>query len=331
MLSFLQFLMEKKSSYENKKDSVNISDVRGKMHENLVHYMLNGNKHQSPDYKKEHDLLRQHISDEEYGHAINRAKHAAEHINKHIIEPQVKAGKELTGFKRTAKAGEIGEHQSDNPSDLLATFKDSEGNESKHGLSLKVSAKKGKQVPVSNPGLGTLKKYTGVDSSSDYENFHKNLHGQYGIAGKSQAEKEKIMKTHPQYKDIQKKGGEFLKSSVAAHSEGLQKHFDENPENKRHFLKKEVLRLNASHPVSMVTSGGEGTNIGTEHKDSSHFEHLLSDPSKISHKVSGNSIIFNHADHGDFAKMRFKYASRVGSPIKGSGEIIKPKKKIPQA
>lgn len=330
MLRFIQYLEEKKSSYEDKKDTVNISDIRGKMHENLVHHILNGGSHSSPGYEAEHDILRQHISDEEYEHAKKRAAHAAEHIKKHIIQPYLDSGRKLSSITRTSKAGEIGEHQSDNPSDLLLNFEDEKGEKSRHGLSLKASAKKGKQVPVSNPGLGTLKRYSGVDSGSDYSEFHKNLHNAYGISGKSQAEKEKLMKSHAQYKEIQKRGGEFLKSSVSAHAEGLQKHFDENPENKTHFLRKEVLRLNASHPVSMVTSGGEGENVGTEHKDSSHFDHLLGDPSKISHRVSGNSIIFNHADHGDFAKMRFKYASRVGSPIKGSGEIIKPKKKLPK-
>jgi hypothetical protein len=327
MLSFRQFILEKKSSYEDKKDSINISDIRGKMHENLVHHILNGGRHSHPGFAAEHDILRKNISDDEYNHALKRANHAADHILKNIIQPHIDAGHKLSSITRTSKAGEIGEHQSDNPSDLLLNFEHESGDKTKHGLSLKTSAKKGKDVPISNPGMGTLKKYSGVDSSSAYDTFHKGLHNEYGIAGSSQSEKERAMKAHSQYKEIQKKGGEFLKQAVSAHAEGLHKHFTENPENKTHFLKKEVLRLNASHPVSMVTTGGEGDNIGTNHKGSSHFDHLLSDPSKISHKVSGNSIIFNHADHGDFAKMRFKYASRVGSSIKGSGEVIKPKRK----
>ena len=92
-------------------------------------------------------------------------------------------------------------------------------------LSLKVSNKKDAQVPISNPGLGTLRNYTGVDSSEDYKQKANKLFGEHNVVGQSQAQREESMKNRSdeEYDKIRKKGGDILKDIASKQSEGLQK------------------------------------------------------------------------------------------------------------
>lgn len=312
MLTFLQFLSESKKS-----------DARGKMHENLVHYFLNGGRHASSEHEKEHDTLRERVGREisggEYNHAVGRAKHAADYIRNNIA-----AGREISHIERTSKPGEVGESQSDNPSDIVIHFKDG----SKHGISLKVSNKKNANVPVSNPGAGTIQKLTGVDTLSRNTKIVNALQKRFPeMSGLSADKRKELIRSNPHIQKIVKQVSDlYLKNSARKQADGIGKM---SPEEKAKFIKTEVLRGSSSFPVSMMTSGGENDDYTTQHKDpSKDFEHILKDPHKINHRVSGNSIIFSHSDHGDFGSLRYKYESQpLASSIKTAGALKPPKKK----
>lgn len=308
MLSFTQFISE----------NVSESDIRGKMHENLVHYNLNGGKHSSVEHEKELHKLKGLVSDEEYSNAVGRAKHATDYIKKHII-----GDREVSRVERTSKPGETGDTQSDNPSDLVVHYKDG----TKHGLSLKASKKKNANVPISNPGVGTIQKVTGVDTSSRYKKIKDAFRKRYNFQG-SDKELKSVIKSDPKMKSVANRiGGLHLRTTVKRHAKKIG---EMNSQDKANFIRKEILRGgSASHPVSMVTTGGENDNYSTVHKDpSKDFDHILKDHEKISHRVAGNSIVFNHPEHGDFASIRLKYeSSPIASTIKGAGGAVSSKKK----
>lgn len=310
MLSFRAFLLEDE-----------ISDIRGKMHENLVHYMLNGNKHAEPEHEAEHNMLKSKMSEKEYGHAQGRAAHAVEHIKKNII-----GNKPVSHIQRTSKAGQTGESQRDNPSDLVVHYKNGE----KHGLSLKVSQKKNANVPSSNPGAGTIQKITGLDTAARDRRIRSALEKRHPElqSAKSDKERKSIIRSNPEIQKTSKRiSNLYLKNTArkqAARIGALPS------EERANLIKREILRGAASHPVSTVTSGGEG-DYSTVHKDhSTAFNHILNDHKNITHRVSGNSITFSHPKHGDFATLRYKYESEpLASSVKTAGALKRPKKQIP--
>jgi len=289
-----------------------VSDISGKLHENLVHKFLSGNNHPDEESRKEHDDLKSKVSEQEYNDALVRANHAAEHIRRHII-----GNAKVARIERTSKPGQTGESQSDNPSDLVIHYKDG----SKHGISLKTAREYGAKVPVSNPGLGTLERYTGVQSSNDYQKAMKKLHAKHPhTKGMSVSQLNNEIKTNPKVKDTASSiGTSFLKDSLKKHSDALN---SMDSKKKADFIRREVLRNSkTSFPVFKVETSGRANKVTTSHSDQSSHDHILNDHENISHRVVGNSIVFSHRDHGDFASMRFKYASRFGSSVKGSGEL----------
>lgn len=304
MLSFRQYIVE----------NVSESDIRGKMHEVLVHYNLNGHKHASDAHKAEHDTLKSLVSPQEYDNAVGRAQHASNYIKNNII-----GNKKVSHIQRTSKPGEVGESQSDNPSDLVVHYADG----TKHGISLKASKKKNANVPISNPGVGTIQKVTGVDTSERYKKIKQAFKNRYDFTGSDKQLKSSI-KSDPKMKNIAARvGGRHLRTTVARHAKRIG---DMDSLERSNFIRKEILRGgSASHPVSMVTTGGEKDQYSTVHKDpAKDFEHILSDHKNISHRVSGNSIVFKHPQHGDFASIRLKYESTpIASTIKGAGGVVK--------
>jgi hypothetical protein len=308
MLTFSKFITEQHFFLSEE----SVSDISGKMHENLVHKELMGGKHPSHNAEIEHDNLKSRITSNEYNNAVARAKHAANHIRKHII-----GNKKVVSIERTSKPGQTGESQSDNTSDLVIHYT----GKKKHGLSLKTARTYGAKVPVSNPGLGTLKKYTGVDSAKHYKSALAELHRKHPhTAGMSTSKLNNEIKNNPKVADSAKEiGDKHLKNTLQQHAKGIKKMSSQDRAN---FIKKEVLRnAKTLFPVSKVETSGSGNKITTSHADQDSHDHILNDHTNISHRVSGNSIVFSHPSHGDFAAIRFKYTSRFGSAIKGSGEL----------
>lgn len=288
-----------------------VSDMSGKMHENLVHKILVGG-HPSKEAAAEHDDLRSKMTADEYANSVSRAEHAANHIRRHII-----GNKKVTKVERTSKPGQTGESQSDNASDLVLHY----GNKSKQGLSLKVSRTYGAKVPVSNPGLGTLKKYTGVDSAEHYKNAMAKLHAKHPhTKGMTTGQLNNEIKSNPKVAASAKEiGDQHLRNTLTQHAKGLD---SMSSQARADFIRKEVLRNSkTSFPVAKVETSGKKGRTTTSHADQTSHDHILGDHQNISHRISGNSIVFSHPQHGDFAAVRFKYASRFGSAIKGSGEL----------
>jgi hypothetical protein len=195
---YLNLLSEEKAIDESGSNN----DTKGKLHELLVGYHLNGGKHMDKhvdEYKntpqQAHDLLMKNVSEDQYKKIYDRAKETADHIKSELK----KSGKTISHVHWTSKPGDIEAStsvpstQKQDASDIMLHTVDKKGKKGYTGVSLKVSDEYSKHVPVSNAGQSAM--YPGVDNDI-------------------KAHKEKLYKSFPELKNLtnEKLRKEWLKS-----------------------------------------------------------------------------------------------------------------------
>lgn len=326
----------KKAVKGKDKDSGGSSqDTKGKLHEILVGYHIQGGRHMHQHADKEgdtpkqaHDKLRDKVSDDEYKSINKRAKLAAEDIRARVE----KTGHKISHVHWTSKAGDIERStgikasQKEDASDIV--IHSAKGNKKKfHGVSLKVSDGTSKHVPVSNPGMEST--HGGNRILEAHRNEIKKKFP--SLAKATNAEQRKaLMKASPRMNDwVRKKNTETLHK--------LGKHLHKtltkmSPEDLAHHVKTHVLQ---SHPTPMQKAGhdhirhttymSKGVQTHHAYDPSKHFEHIFKDPKNISHHVevehSGGAAVQFKYKGKTFASHRLKFNSQSDplGGIKGSG------------
>jgi len=173
MLSFFNFLLEE----TNPPKTGDTPNAIGKVHEHLVHLFLGGQASQKDI--TQHEAHKNIIGALEYSHALVRAKHAADHIKKHIIKRKAVVGVERVSDSKTPE----------DPSDLDIHFANGE----KVGVSLKATTEKkadDKSIKLSNPGLKSINSIHGqqIKKHRDPDQYLWNI-GKRATSGFNQADK----------------------------------------------------------------------------------------------------------------------------------------------
>jgi len=306
------------------------SDTKGKLHELLVGYHLNGGKHMQHHVDKDgdtpeqaHNKLKDTIHPDEYKKIHERAKSAADDIKKRI-ESQ---GHKVTHVHWTSKPGDIERStgikasQKEDASDIIVHSK--KGNKTKyHGVSLKVSDSSTKHVPASNPGIEST--HGGSEILNKHREELKKDHPDLeGMGPKARREK---MASDPKFSaDVKKKNAKTLNDI----STNLHKKLSAmKPHELVHHIKTHVLQ---SNPTPLQDAGHEHIRHTTSTKRG-NFEHHSVEPDKHWHKIfnephnitvhhTGTGVSFHH-NGKKFASHRIKFNSQSDpmSSIKGSGQ-----------
>lgn len=167
------------------------SDTKGKLHELLVGYHLQGGKHMlkhlsdEPELKdltpeQAHEKLKTKVTPEDYNTINSRAKQAADDIRSKVESD----GSKIQDVHWTSKSGDIERTtgipalQKEDQSDIIVnTSKGKSGEIKHHGVSLKVSDGTSKHVPVSNAGKEALHPEFGDDQKTHWEKLYKTFPG----------------------------------------------------------------------------------------------------------------------------------------------------------
>lgn len=333
--STLEVLRESFLTEAKAKKNKSSQDTKGKLHEILVGYHIQGGRHmerfkdkEGDSPKQAHDKLKESVTPEEYKKINHRAKSAASDLKKKIES----TGHKVSHVHWTSKAGDIKRStgiessQKEDASDIMVHT--TKGKKSKyHGVSLKVSDGKSKHVPVSNPGM-------------------ESTHGGHKIVN---AHREEILKKFPslkkatnakQRKDIMKASPRMdawvrKKNNETLHKLGdhLHKTLSKmQPHELAHHIQTHVLQSNptplqkAGHDhirhTTYATKDGHAHHSYNPHE---HFQHIFKDPKNITHNVKvehtgGASVQFKYKGK-TFASHRLKFNSQSDplSSVKGSG------------
>lgn len=317
--SFKKFILERYNDEEKelgdteKKSAKN--HARGVLHELLVGYYLNGNKHMygHPDAVgdapyRAHARLKDQVSYDEYDRIRKRAKAAADDIRSKI-KGDIKA------VSWTSKRGDIEREtgipstQKEDPSDIVVTTRH-ENKRLHHGISLKASDTK--NDTVANPGLESI--YGGKEL---HDKHRKEIREKYkDIENLSPKEREDDFKSRddndPYKKDIKEKNATLLDKMATELQSRLS---NMSKEDLVHHIRTHVV---PSYPTPMeklghlhfrhVTTGKDKFKFET-HLPSKDHEHILTDPENITHEKSGAGIVFKHKDK-IFARQRIKFTSQ---------------------
>lgn len=313
------------------------ADTKGKLHELLVGYHLQGGKHMAkhPDKegdtpKQAHDKLKKQVSSEEYKHIYNRAKAAAEHIRSQVETK----GHKVDHVHWTSKSGDIERStgiaatQKEDASDIVIHTQDSKGKKKFHGVSLKVTDSKSKHVPVSNPGMEST--HGGEDIVRKHREEIKKKFPAISKATNA-ADRKAIMRANPKMNDwVRKKNVETL-NKLGHHLHKVLSNM--KPHELADHIKTHVLQSNPtplqkaghSHIRHTTYVGKDGGHAFHAYDPSKHFEHIFKDPRHITHHVQiehtgGASVQFKYKGK-TFASHRLKFNSQSDplSSVKGSG------------
>lgn len=321
---------------ERQKGAGSKSDAAGKLHELLVGYHLKDGKHMEQHADKDglspkqvHDNIKKTLTRDEYNQANQKAKSAA----KDIKSKTETDGHKVTRVHWTSKPGDIerstkiASTQKQDTSDIVVHT--TKGKQTKfHGVSLKVTGSSSKQIPVSNPGIGST-----LGGEKIHEAHKKAIRAAYPklAAAPNDKTRKAILSASPKMqKDIAERNKITLRKMAKNLHSKLSKTSSKDLAN---HIRTHVLQ---SNPTPMQTRGHNHIRHTTyvskgqpQHHSidpSNHFEHLLSDHKNISVEHSGTSVHFIHTHPKTkkitkFASHRVKFSSQSDplSSIKSSG------------
>lgn len=334
----LSLLIEDKSA-----GSGQASDTKGKIHELLTGYYLNGGKHMDRHQDEEgntpeqaHTLLKDRLNDpEKYEEYRKRAEETANHIRNELK----KQGKEISHVHWTSKPGDIKSstgvdaNQTQDASDIMIHTIDNNKKKGYTGVSLKVSDNTSKHVPVANMGINSLH----PEAKKDFDAHREKLAKAYPEMAKQGNDKRRKQwkKDNPEAgKEIDDINREFRRGLITKTATHLK--LMGNHELIDH-IKKNVLQCNptplqnAGHDHMRTTTYAAtqkegGGNKFHSYDPSEHFNHILDGSKKIHVTSKGTTELHYHweDENGNlhhFASQRVKANSNSDpfSPIKSSG------------
>lgn len=309
------------------------ADAKGKLHELLVGYHLRGGQHmekyknedqQSP--KQAHDALKAKVSKEEYKKINQRAKAAAEHIRHHIESHH---GHKIQNVHWTSKAGDIGKStgvessQKEDASDIMIHARDKSGKKRYHGISLKVTDSRNKNIPVSNPGMASMH-----GAEETLEKHRKRVGREFPLLkGMNKKEQKGYVKKHlsvqTKIKSLNTKTLNKVAKDTHDHLSSL------STKDLAHHIKTHILQ---SHPTPLQSNGHHhlrhttyagpnGTHNFHAINPHEHYAPYLTDHKQLGVHRKGASIVFTHGGK-EIARQRIKFTSQSDplSGIKSSGE-----------
>jgi hypothetical protein len=320
---------------ETKKKSK--SDTKGKLHEILTGYHLNGGKHMTkhPDQngdspEEAHEKLKSKVTSDEYKKINARAKSAAADIKKKIETnghkihqvhwtSQPNDIQATTGIKATQK-----EDASDIVISTKKKYSDGKSTTIHHGISLKVTDGASKHVPVSNLGI----KFAGPHAQSIHDDHKRHILRKFpklGLEDTNAEQRKARMKSDPKMnKYVRQKNTETLHKIA----EGLHHHLNSmSKENLMHHIKTVIhshatpMQMKGHMHMRHVTTTSRGEFKHHSIDPSYHHEHIFKDPHNISVEHHGAAIHFKH-NGKTFARQAIKFSSQSDplSSIKGSGQ-----------
>lgn len=314
------------------------SDTKGKLHEILTGYHLQGGKHMEkhPDKygdspEEAHDKLKKTIHPKEYEKINARAKSAAADIKKNVE----KDGHKIKHVHWTSQPNDllrttgIKATQKDDASDVVVTTHKKEKDKAEptvkhHGISLKVTDSSSKHVPTSNLGI----KAAGPDAQHTHDEHRRAILKKYpklATHATNAKQRKEMMKNDPKMQDFVKHKNTETLHKIAT---GLHHHLSTAPKEE---LVHHIRNVIHAHQTPMQKQGhahirhtsytSKGTNQHHSIDPSQHHEHILNDPHNIEVHHSGGSIHFKHKGK-TFARHSIKFSSQSDplSSVKGSGQ-----------
>lgn len=327
-------------SEEEEKIKKASSDTKGKLHEILTGYHLNGGKHMEkhPDKNGDspseaHTKLKSSIHPTEYKKIHDRAKSAANDIKKKVETEGHKVHSvhwtsqpndllRTTGIKATQK---------EDSSDVVVSTHKKVGRKTEvkhHGVSLKVTDSGSKHVPTSNLGIKSL----GPKAQSHHDEHRRAILKKFPklVTHATNASQRKEMQTKdPKIKEfVHKKNTETLHKIAG----DLHHHLTNGPKDKLVHHVREVIHAHATpmqreghnHLRHVSYTAGKKEGGGFKHDSidpSKHHEHILNNPNHITVEHHGTSLHFKHKGK-TFARHAIKFSSQSDplSSVKSSGQ-----------
>ena len=316
------------------------SDTKGKLHEILTGYHLNGGKHMEkhPDKngdspKEAHDKLKASIHPTEYKKINARAKSAANDIKRktetdghkiHSVHWTSQPNDLLrtTGIKATQK---------EDPSDVVVNTHKKTGRKTEvkhHGVSLKVTDSGSKHVPTSNLGIKSL----GPKAQDHHDEHRRSILKKYpklATHATNAAHRKEMLKNDSKMKEfIHKKNTETLhKIAGDLHhhlTNGSKEDLVHHIRSVIHAHSTPMQREGHNHMrhVSYAPGKKEGDDFKHHSIDpSTHHEHIFNNPHQITVEHHGTSLHFKH-NGKTFARHSIKFSSQSDplSSVKSSGQ-----------
>lgn len=311
MLKFSNFMLEAAAGAE--------IDAKGKLHELLVGHYLQGGKHMEKHADKNGDSpeeafnkIKQRVSPEDFSQINARAKAAAEDIKSHFAS----RGKPISKVSWTSQPGDIERatgikaSQHDDPSDIILHHSDG----THTGISLKVSDKKNKKVPIANIGAGTMDKQVGASG-----------------LGHQAAAREEIVQKHPEIAKLSNKASrkEYIKANpdVKASVDSIHKGHMQAAAADYHkalsnmstsdlaqHIRQNVLHARATAiPHFKHTAGGLNGNYSHSLVHPyTHYDNILNDHKNLSVEHAGNGVVIRH-NGKKFVRLQVKRDSNSDS------------------
>jgi len=359
MISYLEYLIEKKKSKSEDEESEGKQNDRGVLHEVLVHHHLTethgASSHSFDDGRETAEEAHRRIATKLFGeHYTSHAKYqdmndkarsAADKIRHYVGSNWVP---KKTRVAWTSKHGDVAKitgretHQEDDPSDLYISH-----NGGHLGVSLKTVDKKDGIAPVSSGGRGKVDKLLEIKTDHHIEAARDEVRGRHSILNgvTTAAHAKELIKANPQLqKDEAEVRTRTLNAIAKEYGSAFQRMRDSTKtEDSGKFttaIRRSMRAMDTGHDHVRLTSGGLNGNFSQEleHPVTQHDNILNGDPKHIHVTVSGNSITFVHKHpvtgvETPFHTIRLKAAGSegiFGSQKTSGANVPEPKPKAPR-
>jgi len=334
MKSFKEFLSEEllfeeelfEAADDASKPGGASNNTKGVLHELITGYHLNGGKHME-DHKLVHPTSGAHETPTAAHKRLKASIHPADYKRIHDaaksaatdIRSQVEAsGHKISRVRHTSKPGDteketnIPATQKQDSSDIyVTTMHPKTGEETSHGISLKVSDRSSKNVPSSSLGM----KSSGSKAQSIFKEHQakiKEMHPALATMGPD-ARKDWAKKYPKKHAQVKAENLKLLHKVAQHHAAELQNHL--NSGNHEHVIAhaRDVLAAKKTPAQAGGTATfrkhttyrtAKGTQHHTADPSESH-EHILSDHKNISVESSGVSVHLYHTDPKTGIKKKF--------------------------
>jgi hypothetical protein len=319
------------------------NDTKGKLHELLVGWHLNGGKHMSKFTNENGETPEQHfnrlksqIHPNTYEKINRNAKSAAIDIEKNIQKTH--PGHKIDGVNWTSCPGDtekvtgVPASQKEDSSDIYVTTRHPKtGEVIRHGISLKVSDGTNKNVPSSNLGV----KSSGEKTPELFKEHQDKIKTDYPELKtmRNQENRKEWAKANPEkHAEIKKRNINLLRTIAGKHAAELQEKLNSgnHEEVVRHI--RDVLSARNT-PAANNSSGATfrkhttyETAKGVQHAvgdPANDHEHILNDHKNITIKSSGKSVHYYYKGK-KFASQAHKFSTQSDplSSIKSSGLAV---------
>jgi len=328
---FLQYLEEKKKTKEEDADEgEGKQNIRGVLHELLVHHHLvhkhgaratHFNDGRATAEEEHHRIATKLFGDNyknsaEYKDMSRKAEDAADAIRNHVGDNWEK-GKTRVAW--TSKHGDVEKitgkqtHQADDSSDVYVSHRGGH-----LGVSLKTVKEKNGIAPISNGGRGDVDRLLGVNTDHHLEAARKAVIAAHPImAGLTGIAAKRMLKANPEIAATEATERTKALGNIARDYRDAFERMDSR--QRAETLRRSMRATDTGHAHIRLTSGGTNGNYSQkiEHPVTQH-NHILNDHENIHAEIAGNNTVQFYHKHpvtGEITKfhnIRLKAADSSG-------------------